>query len=82
MKKPTSRRAIRAFCLYCERTSERVKNCQRRECPLWPFRKYRGYEDPNLVKPPFSEADASSEGKESNQIAELVKYGVSEDRVN
>jgi hypothetical protein len=47
MKRTTPLKAIRAKCLDCCCHQARyVRDCNIRECTLWPFRMGRGYENP------------------------------------
>ena len=47
-KRGTPLKAIRAKCLDCSNGDKKeVKQCPVRNCPLWPLRMGRGYEDPS-----------------------------------
>jgi hypothetical protein len=47
MKKITRARAIRLKCLDCSNRQYReVRLCPVMDCPLWPYRHGKGYEDP------------------------------------
>lgn len=69
-EKLTARQAIRKHCIMCSGDSAmEVKNCTVKKCYLWPFRRGKGWEDPETGK---IEKKAVSE-KQKEKAKENIK---------